>query len=45
MTKDQLIQAIHDFYNDSRRSIDETREGLEEAQEEIENLLHAMNQG
>ena len=41
MTKQELIQAIHNFYADTSRSQAQTREGLEEAASLIDLLIEA----
>lgn len=41
MTKQELIQAIHNFHADTSRSQAQTREGLEEAASLIDLLIEA----
>lgn len=42
MTPAQLIEAIRDFYGDTSRSKEQTKDALQEAQEEISTLLEAL---
>ncbi|HBO2935209.1 TPA: hypothetical protein L4R50_000205 [Pseudomonas aeruginosa] len=42
ITIEQLLETIRAFYSDTSRPRDQTRAGLEEAQEEIELLLNAL---
>lgn len=40
---DKLLKAINDFFSDTSRSADETRDGLEEARDLIDELLEALS--
>lgn len=42
MSKDQLLEAIKDFYGDTSRSREETREALEEIHDEIGILVESL---
>ena len=44
MTKQELIQAIHNFHADTSRSQAQTREGLEEAASLIDLLMDALDE-
>ena len=43
-TLDQLKRDIDDFFSDTSRSPDETREGLEEAIEHIDTKLASLDE-
>ncbi|HFL2868639.1 TPA: hypothetical protein ACGWVL_003013 [Pseudomonas aeruginosa] len=38
----QLLEAIRSYYGDTSRTREATREGLEEAQSEIETLIDSL---
>lgn len=42
MTRDQLLEAIRDFYEDTSRSAEETLEGLQDALEDIQLFIHTL---
>jgi predicted DNA-binding protein (UPF0278 family) len=42
MNRDQLLEAIRQFFSDRDRSREETRDGLLEARDEIDILLDAL---
>ena len=43
MTKDQLLEAVRDFYGDQSRSREETRDALAEIGDEIEILVESLD--
>lgn len=42
MTREQLLSAIRDFYEDTTRSTEETLEGLQDALEDIQALIETL---
>jgi hypothetical protein len=42
MSKEQLMEALRKFYSNTSLERSETRDGLEEAREEIETLLETL---
>lgn len=42
MSKDQMLKAIDQYFSDTSRSVEETKDGLEEARDTIEMLLQTM---
>lgn len=42
MSKDELIAAIQKFFGDTSRSPEETRDGLEEARDQIDTFLDTL---
>lgn len=42
MTREQLLKAIRDFYEDTTRDSEETLEGLQDALEDIQVLIETL---
>lgn len=42
MTRNQLLEAIRDFYEDTTRTSEETLEGLQDALEDIQVLIETL---
>lgn len=42
MTKDNMLEAIRAFFGNTQLSREQTREGLEEAEELIDDLLNTL---
>lgn len=42
MTRQQLLDAIRDFYEDTTRPAEETLEGLQDALEDIQVLIETL---
>ena len=42
MTREQLLRAIRDFYEDTTRTSEETLEGLQDALEDIQVLIETL---
>ena len=42
MTREQLLKAIRDFYEDTTRPAEETLEGLQAALEDIQVLIETL---
>ena len=42
MTRDQLLEAIRAFYEDTSRPAEETLEGLQDALEDIQVLIETL---
>ena len=42
MSYERLKQALMDFFSDTSRSVEETKDGLESLREEIDQLLETM---
>jgi len=43
MTDQELIDAINRYFGDTRRSREETREGLQAAREEVDSLIELLS--
>lgn len=43
MTRQQLLDTIRDFYEDTTRPAEETLEGLQDALEDIQVLIEALD--
>ncbi|MDG9784667.1 hypothetical protein [Metapseudomonas otitidis] len=41
-TKEQIVETIKEFYGDTSRSREETREALEEVRDELEILIESL---
>jgi hypothetical protein len=42
MTREQMLSAIRDFYEDTTRTSEETLEGLQDALEDIQVLIETL---
>ena len=42
MTREQLLKAIRDFYEDTTRTSEETLEGLQDALQDIQALIETL---